>query len=216
MQSIERCDGDDTCRRGSAIYSVASIRDVSYLARAHNCRDEAALLESRGDVVAIRDRKMCSQSGGGLEEEAHALVLPRAYLIGVERISEVPAIWDFAWRLGVSIVPDGKDIFLVVNGKYSRSQDWLHVHVMQGSAAGLEALRRDRPGSFGATLVQIDNLEQLPKAVDALTGSATFSGEFSILVAGKKSAGDGKERFYVLVEKVPECIPDNTEKFYVR
>jgi CDP-diacylglycerol pyrophosphatase len=116
----------------------------------------------------------------------------------------------------MDIVPDGKDIFLVVNSKYSRSQDWLHVHVMEGSAAGLEARRRQRPESFGATLMQIDSLDQLPKAVEALTGHALSTGEFSILVVGKKAVGNAKERLQVLVERIPECTFDNTERFYVR
>ena len=216
VNSVNRCDGEDACLREAAIYTVASIRDTSYLARAHRCKDETARLESRSEVVAMRDRKMCSDSGGGLEDKVHALVMPRGDVTGVERISEVPAIWSFAWNLGMTIVPDDKDIFLVVNSKYSRGQDWLHVHVVEGNAAELEARRSSRPASFGATLVQIDTLDQVPKTIDALTGNAASTGEFSILVAGKKSAGDGKERFSVLVEKVPACYPDNTEKFYLR
>jgi hypothetical protein len=215
MENLAHCGDDGACLHDNGIYAIASIRDTSYLERAHSCRDEAALLEWRTDFVAMRDRKMCSASGG-LDDKAHALVLSRADLSGVERISEIPAIWDYAWRLAMDIVPDGKDIFLVVNSKYSRSQDWLHVHVMEGSAAGLEARRRQRPESFGATLMQIDSLDQLPKAVEALTGHALSTGEFSILVVGKKAVGNAKERLQVLVERIPECTFDNTERFYVR
>lgn len=215
VNSVNRCDGEEACLNESAIYRVASIRDTSYLVRAHKCRDETALLESGADFIVMRDRKMCSQTGA-LEDNVHALVMPRADVTGVERISEVPIIWTVAWKFAMNIVPDDKDIFLVVNSKDSRGQDWLHVHVVEGNAAELELRRSSRPASFGATLAQIDSLDQVPKTIDALTGNAASTGEFSILVAGKKSAGDGKERFSVLVEKVPTCFPDNTEKFYLR
>jgi len=212
---VNRCDSEEACLHENAIYVIPSIWDMSYQVRAHQCKDETALLESAAEFVVIRDRKMCAQ-GGALDDHVHALVMPRADVTGVERISEVPGIWSFAWKVAMNLVPDDKDIFLVVNSKYSRSQDWLHVHVMEGNAAELEARRSHRPASFGATLAQIDSLDQVPETIKALTGNATSTGAFSVLIAGKKSAGDGTHRISVLVERFSVCYPDNTETYYLR
>jgi len=212
---MNRCDSNEACLRENAIYTIPSIWDTSYRVRAHPCKDETALLESAAEFVVIRDRKMCSP-GDALEENVHALVMPRADVTGVERISEAPGIWSFAWKVAMNLIPDDKDIFLVVNSKYSRSQDWLHVHIMEGNASELEAHRSQRPASFNATLVQIDRLDQVPETIKTLTGDAASTGRYSILIAGKKSAGDGKDRFSVLVEKFSTCSPDNTETYYLR
>jgi len=213
--SVNRCDSEAACLRDNAIYTIPSIWDTSYQARAHRCKDETALLEAAAEFVVIRDRKMCSQDSA-LESNVHALVMPRADITGVERISDVPGIWSFAWKVARKLVPDDKDIFLVVNSKYSRSQDWLHVHIMEGDASKLEARRSHRPQSFGATMTQIDSLDQVPETIEALTGDATSTGRFSILIAGKKSAGDGKDRFFVLMERFSTCYLDNTESYYLQ
>ena len=109
--SVNRCDSEAACLRDNAIYTIPSIWDTSYQARAHRCKDETALLEAAAEFVVIRDRKMCSQDSA-LESNVHALVMPRADITGVERISDVPGIWSFAWKVARKLVPDDKDIFL--------------------------------------------------------------------------------------------------------
>jgi hypothetical protein len=74
--------------------------------------------------------------------------------------------------------------------------------------------RSGRNESFGARIAQIANIDQVENTAEALTRNGVASGEFSILVAGKKSAGTGGEKFSVLVERIAEWTLNNTEKFY--
>jgi hypothetical protein len=62
-------------------------------------------------------------------------------------------------------------------------------------------------------IAQVDSIDQVKNTAEALTRNGVASGEFSILVAGKKTAGTGGEKFSVLVERIAECKL-NTEKFY--
>jgi hypothetical protein len=62
-------------------------------------------------------------------------------------------------------------------------------------------------------IAQIDSIDQVENTAEALTRNGVASGEFSILVSGKKTAATGGEKFSVLVEGVAECKL-NTEKFY--
>ena len=63
---------------------------------------------------------------------------------------------------------------------------------------------------------QIDSIDQVESTAEALTGNGVASGEFSILVAGKKTAGTSGEKLSVLVERIAECNLNNTEKFYTK
>jgi hypothetical protein len=208
MDTLERCGSDEACRAASRIHASHSVADSSYLARARNCTDETALLEAGERFVVIRDRKMCADA------KVHTLVVPRADLPGVERIAAVPGIWIFAWDQAMKTIPGDRDIVLVINSQYSRGQDWLHLHVIEGDAAMLEARRNRRNESFSVRIAQIDSIGQVENAAEALTRNGVASGEFSILVAGKRTAGTGGEKFSVLVERIAECNLNNTEKFY--
>jgi hypothetical protein len=208
MDVLERCGSDEACRAASRIHAAPSVADKSYAAREKKCTDETALLEPGERFVVIRDRKMCTSG------KVHTLVIPRADLPGVERIAAVPGIWKFAWDQGMKTIPGERDIVLVINSRYSRGQDWLHVHVMEGDTAALEARGGARNESFGVRIAQIDSIDQVEDFAETLTRNGVASGEYSILVAGKKAAGTRGEKFLVLVERIAECNLNNTEKFY--
>jgi len=210
IDTLRRCGEDEACRAAGRIHATSSIADRSYLARERLCTDETALIEADERFVVIRDRKMC------IDGKAHLLVIPRAELRGVEHIAAVPGVWRFAWERAVKMLPGDRDIVLAINSQYSRGQDWLHVHIMEGEAAALEARSSGRKASFGVRIAQIDNIDQVDEAAAALTENRVPSGEFSILVAGNRTAGAGGGKFLVLVERIAECNLDNTEKFYTR
>jgi hypothetical protein len=210
MNILERCGSDEACRADGRVHTAPSVADKSYLARQRKCTDETALLDADERFVVIRDRKMC------VDSKVHALVVPRADLPGVERIASAPDIWKFAWDYAVKTIPADRDIVLVINSQYSRGQDWLHLHVIEGDAAALEARRGGRAESFGVRIAQMDNIDQVASTAAVLTGNSVASGEFSILVAGRKTAGTNGEKFSVLVERIAECNLNNTEKFYTK
>lgn len=141
-----------------------------------------------GHFVAIRDRKMCHCPPGFV----HGLALPRSTVTGIEDPRKPDGIWAFAWQVALTRISVPAEIVLAVNSPLDRTQDELHVHIVQLREDGRARIDARRP-------VRIDNLD------DAWRAAATHAksmGYASYGMAVVQAAGGGY--LVVSTESSPE------------
>jgi len=80
--------------------------------------------------------------------------MPLALISGVESDNTPEGLWEFAWDVAGKRISDPNLIALAVNSRLQRSQDQLHIHIVQ--------LLKEARGNFpqGST-VTVDNLEHV-------------------------------------------------------
>jgi len=114
------------------------------------CKATTDVWAKSTEFVAIRDRKMCGCPRGF----EHGLAMPLALISGVESDNTPEGLWEFAWDVARKRISDPNLIALAVNSRLQRSQDQLHIHIVQ--------LLKEARGNFpqGST-VTVDNLEHV-------------------------------------------------------
>jgi CDP-diacylglycerol pyrophosphatase len=91
-----------------------------------SCTKSLGVWRQTDEFVAFRDIKMCPCPS----DFVHGLVLPRKPITGVEDPNRPAEIWQMAWDVGITKINSNK-LALVVNPRGHRSQDQLHVHMVQ-------------------------------------------------------------------------------------
>lgn len=147
----------------------------------HTCRNTTQVWAESTDFVAIRDRKMCDCP----EAFVHGLVIPRNRVTGVEDPLRPDGVWRFAWETATKRLKE-EEIALVVNPKYDRSQDQLHVHMVR--------VRKDRLPSDSRQSVLVDSLDKVWYAAARKAAELEWK-DYGVLV----TKGD-KTGYLVLVE----------------
>lgn len=89
------------------------------------CRSSLEIWSLNEDFTSFRDIKMCGCSSDFI----HGITIPLKPISGVEDPHRPNSIWQFAWNIGITKIPDS-ELALVVNPKNRRSQDQLHVHML--------------------------------------------------------------------------------------
>jgi len=93
----------------------------------------------------------------------HGLVLPRKPVTGVEDPNRPDGIWQIAWGVGTTKI-SYNTLALVVNPKSHRSQDQLHVHIVQlkpdarSQMSGITISNLDRVWGTAAHLAEMRGL----------------------------------------------------------
>jgi CDP-diacylglycerol pyrophosphatase len=90
------------------------------------CRSSLEVWSQNNEFTSFRDVKMC----GCNEDFVHGLTIPIKPITGVEDPLRPNSIWNFAWKVGSTKIPES-ELALVVNPKNKRSQDQLHVHMLR-------------------------------------------------------------------------------------
>lgn len=90
------------------------------------CRTSLEIWSLNSEFTSFRDIKMC----GCGPEFIHGLTIPIKPITGVEDPLRPNSIWNYAWNVGATKIPDS-EMALVVNPKNKRSQDQLHVHMLR-------------------------------------------------------------------------------------
>jgi CDP-diacylglycerol pyrophosphatase len=80
--------------------------------------------------------------------------MPLALISGVESDNTPEGIWQFAWNVACKRIDDPNHIALAVNSRSQRSQDQLHIHIVQ-------LLRGARDNFPQASSLTVDNLEHV-------------------------------------------------------
>lgn len=109
------------------------------------CQSTTEVWSETHEFVAIRDIKMC----GCPKEFVHGLVLPKTVVTGVEDVNKPNAIWQFAWDVGRTKILE-KDLALVVNPQFRRSQNQLHVHLVRLKPGELTAMQSHVVGTVSS------------------------------------------------------------------
>ncbi|MCP9826306.1 CDP-diacylglycerol diphosphatase [Synechococcus sp. EJ6-Ellesmere] len=103
--------------------------------------DQAVVWALTPSFVAIRNSYSCGCEPGFVA----GLALPRQRLTGLEDPSRPDAIWPFAWTVAKVHLPSEDSIALLINPPSARSQNQLHVHILQLRPAWRTALDTDTP-----------------------------------------------------------------------
>ncbi len=90
------------------------------------CTKSLEIWRQSDEYTAFRDIKMCSCPSTFV----HGLVLPRKPITGVEDPNRPDGIWRFAWEVGSQKI-EASQMALVVNPRFHRDQDQLHVHMVR-------------------------------------------------------------------------------------
>jgi CDP-diacylglycerol pyrophosphatase len=145
---VENCLDPATAGDGSKC--PAPVTGESDSTNEARCKATTDVWAKSAEFVAIRDRKMCGCPRGF----EHGLAMPLALISGVESDNAPEGIWQFAWDVARERVDDPNLIALAVNSRLQRSQDQLHIHIVQ--------LLNGARGNFpqGSTVI-VDNLEQV-------------------------------------------------------
>ena len=166
-------------------------RVESPCASGRDCSNTTEIWEETGELVAMRDRKMC-----GCEADfVHGLALPLSRVTGVEDPKRPDTIWDFAWAVAKKRIAKEEDIALAVNPPGNRSQDQLHIHIVR--------LRHNARKDFDIKKsVRIETLDDVWKAAARKALQVDLK-DYGIIVVRHSEGG-----FLVMVDK------DSTEKAY--
>lgn len=101
-------------------------RTDSLCATNQQCRSSLEIWSLNDEYASFRDIKMCGCS----PDFVHGLTIPRKPITGVEDPLRPNSIWNVAWNVGLTKIPDS-ELAVVVNPKNKRSQDQLHLHMLR-------------------------------------------------------------------------------------
>jgi CDP-diacylglycerol pyrophosphatase len=146
------------------------------------CKATTDVWAKNSEFVVIRDRKMCGCPRGF----EHGLAMPLALISGLESDKAPEGIWQFAWDVASTRIYDPNLIALAVNSRLQRSQDQLHIHIVQL----LKGARDNFPQS---SVVTVDNLEHVWSVAKTFAQEKGM-GDYGVLVVG----GPG-DKFTVVV-----------------
>ncbi len=161
--------------------------------KARGCGETTEVWGETREYVAIRDNKMC----GCPADYVHGLAIPRTRVTGVEDPGRPDGIWAFAWEVGRKRIGDEIVMALAVNPKRRRSQDQLHVHIVQ-------LLPDARARLAKLPVAHIETLAEVWR-VAARSAEAAGLADYGVLVVRAAEGG-----FLVRVEE------GNTEKIFTR
>ncbi len=164
-------------------------RSDAACAPARECGKSTEVWALNEQYTAIRDLKMC----GCPAAFVHGLALPRKPVRGVEDPARPDGIWQFAWDVASGRM-NGADIALVVNPRYRRSQDQLHVHLVRLDPGARERLA---PHTVGT-------VRQLHEVWDVAARGALARSldDYGVLVA----LDDGGSYRVVITQESPESL----------
>jgi CDP-diacylglycerol pyrophosphatase len=146
------------------------------------CKATTDVWAKNSEFVVIRDRKMCGCPRGF----EHGLAMPLALISGLESDKAPEGIWQFAWDVARTRIYDPNLIALAVNSRLQRSQDQLHIHIVQ-------LLKGARASLPQGSVVTVDNLEHV-WAVAKTFAQQKGLADYGVLVVG----GPG-DKFTVVV-----------------
>ena len=146
------------------------------------CKATTDVWEKSAEFVVIRDRKMCGCPRGF----EHGLAMPLALISGLESDKTPEGIWQFAWDVARKRIDDPNLIALAVNSRLQRSQDQLHIHIVQ-------LLKGARDKFPQASTLTVDSLEHVWSLAKTLAQGKNML-DYGVLVVG----GPG-EKFTVVV-----------------
>jgi CDP-diacylglycerol pyrophosphatase len=141
---VERCLGPE---RASDCPALATDRDPADEA---SCKKTTQIWERNADFVVIRDLKEC----GCPSSFRHGLAMTLTYVSGVEAEDLPEGIWQFAWDAGRKRFADPSAVALAVNSRLQRSQDQLHVHIVELA----DGVRSRFPAGYSANLADLSRV----------------------------------------------------------
>jgi CDP-diacylglycerol pyrophosphatase len=145
------------------------------------CKNTTEVWSENEQFVAIRDIKMCGCAKGFI----HGLAMPKYEVTGIEDIRRPEEIWQFAWDTSKKMIePDL--IALAVNPKSRRSQNQLHVHLVQ-----IDPKMKNKFNTYSYAFVK--NLEHVWETADKLAAKNSLI-DYGILVTQATS-----NQFIVLI-----------------
>ena len=162
----------DPVRAGDGTRCPAPVDDNDTSDEAR-CKATTHIWAKSAEFVAIRDRKMC----GCPPWFEHGIVMPFAPVAGVESDNTPEGIWQFAWDVAAKRIDHPDAIALAVNSRLQRSQDQLHVHIVQL----LEGARERFPDGSSLT---VDDLKHVWAAARALAQAKNMQDSGVLLVNG--------------------------------
>jgi len=181
---LERCLGPERAMDCPALVADRDATDET------SCRETTQIWEKSAEFVVIRDLKEC----GCPSSFQHGLAMPFTYVSGVEANDLPEGIWQFAWNAARTRFADPATVALAVNSRLQRSQDLLHVHIVELTD---DARSRFPPGYS----VNLADLSQVWAAARALAREKDLR-DYGVLVTQSASGG-----FTVLVsEGSPEGL----------
>jgi len=168
---VERCLGPE---RAAECPALVADRDPADEA---SCRKTTQIWENSTEFVVIRDLKEC----GCPTSFRHGLAMPLTYFSGVEAEDLPEGIWQFAWDAARKRFADPDTIGLAVNSRLQRSQDLLHVHIVELA----EGARSKFPVGYSVTLA---DLTHVWSAARALAGEKNLR-DYGVLVTQGSGRG---------------------------
>ena len=118
---VERCLGPERAMDCPALVADRDPGDEA------DCRKTTQIWEKSAEFVIIRDLKECGCPGSF----RHGLAMPLTYVSGVEAGDLPEGIWQLAWDAARGRFADPATVALAVNSRLQRSQDQLHVHIVE-------------------------------------------------------------------------------------
>ncbi|MBI3550208.1 MAG: CDP-diacylglycerol diphosphatase [Elusimicrobia bacterium] len=117
------------------------------------CKQTNRLIRQDAEFAAIRDIKSCEPTCPS--RYLHALVIPKAFVSGVEDPNRPRDSWRFAWETLASLTDEqgrtlvvgeeSRDVAFVINPPFARSQHQFHIHIVRLAPGGRDLLMRRRP-----------------------------------------------------------------------
>ena len=148
---VERCLGPE---RASDCPTLVADRNGADEA---SCRNTTQIWEKSAEFVVIRDLKECGCSSSF----RHGLAMPLAYVSGVEAEDLPEGIWQFAWNAARGRFADSDTVALAVNSRLQRSQDQLHVHIVELA----DGARGKFPSGYSVNLTDLSRVWAAARAV---------------------------------------------------
>jgi len=148
---VEQCLGPE---RASDCPALVADRDPADEA---SCKKTTQIWERNADFVVIRDLKEC----GCPSSFRHGLAMPLTYVSGIEADDLPEGIWQFAWNAARGRFADSATVALAVNSRLQRSQDQLHVHIVELA----DGARSRFPTGYSANLADLSRVWAEAKAL---------------------------------------------------
>jgi CDP-diacylglycerol pyrophosphatase len=168
---VERCLGSERAMDCSALVADRDPADEA------SCRKTTQIWDKNAEFVAIRDLKEC----GCPSWFQHGLAMPLTYVSGVEAEDLPEGIWQFAWDAARKRFGDPETIALAVNSRLQRSQDLLHVHIVELA----DGARSNFPPGYSVHLADLSHVWAAAKALAREKGLS----DYGVLVT--QGAGNG-------------------------